>query len=553
MATSFHSSASPGAGRGVNHSRRGVGRIGCRLSPPADFPVLRCRREGDCSSPVPRFGVEKRVLLFFCPPFLASLRLLLRAHPGRSREWCGRAEGAGAGAPVCQCVCPSLLHCLPPPLPPPLPSAPRTAQPPDRNFMNKNQKPVLTGQRFKTRKRDEKEKFEPTVFRDTIVQGLNEAGSDLEAIAKFLDATGSRLDYRRYADTLFDILVAGSMLAPGGTRIDDNDKTKMTNHCVFFADEDHDAIRNYAQVFNKLIRRYKYLEKAFEDEIKKLLLFLKAFTETEQTKLAMLSGILLANGTLPATILTSLFTDNIVKEGIAASFAVKLFKAWMAEKDANSVTSALRKANLDKRLLELFPANRQNVDHFAKYFTEAGLKELSDFLRVQQSLGTRKELQKELQERLSQECPIKEVVLYVKEEMKRNELPEPAVIGLLWTCVMNAVEWNKKEELVAEQALKHLKQYAPLLAVFSTQGQSELILLQKVQEYCYDNIHFMKAFQKIVVLFYKADVLSEEAILKWYKEAHVAKGKSVFLDQMKKFVEWLQNAEEESESEGEEN
>ncbi|XP_062814136.1 eIF5-mimic protein 1 isoform X2 [Anolis carolinensis] len=225
----------------------------------------------------------------------------------------------------------------------------------------------------------------------------------------------------------------------------------------------------------------------------------------------------------------------------------------MLEKDANSVTSSLRKANLDKRLLELFPPNRQNVDHFAKYFTDAGLKELSDFLRVQQSLGTRKELQKELQERLSQECPIKEMVLYVKEEMKRNDLAEPAVIGLLWSCIMNAVEWNKKEELVAEQALKHLKQYAPLLAVFSTQGQSELILLQKVQEYCYDNIHFMKAFQKIVVLFYKADVLSEEAILKWYKEAHLAKGKSVFLDQMKKFVEWLQNAEEESESEGEEN
>lgn len=41
-----------------------------------------------------------------------------------------------------------------------------------------------------------------------------------------------------------------------------------------------------------------------------------------------------------------------------------------------------------------------------------------------------------------------------------------------------------------------------------------------------------------------ADVLSEEAILKWYKDAHAAKGKSVFLEQMKKFVEWLQNAEE---------
>lgn len=59
---------------------------------------------------------------------------------------------------------------------------------------------------------DEKEKFEPTVFRDTIVTGLSEAGDDLDAVAKFLDVTGSRLDYRRYADTLFDILIAGSML-----------------------------------------------------------------------------------------------------------------------------------------------------------------------------------------------------------------------------------------------------------------------------------------------------------------------------------------------------
>ncbi|RMC05077.1 hypothetical protein DUI87_18259 [Hirundo rustica rustica] len=107
--------------------------------------------------------------------------------------------------------------------------------------------------------------------------------------------------------------------------------------------------------------------------------------------------------------------------------------------------------------------------------------------------------------------------------------------------VPNVVQMEKNSTCSASN---EKPQYAPLLAVFSTQGQSELILLQKVQEYCYDNIHFMKAFQKIVVLFYKADVLSEEAILKWYKEAHVAKGKSVFLDQMKKFVEWLQNAEE---------
>jgi len=114
---------------------------------------------------------------------------------------------------------------------------------------------------------------------------------------------------------------------------------------------------------------------------------------------------------------------------------------------------------------------------------------------------------------------------------------------------MRAVEWNKKEELVAEQALRHLKIYTPLFKAFSSTPQAELSLLVRVQDFCYENMNFLKVFQKVVVLFYKAEVLSEESILKWYTHGHSNKGKSVFLEQIKKFVEWLQNAEEESEEE----
>lgn len=151
---------------------------------------------------------------------------------------------------------------------------------------------------------------------------------------------------------------------------------------------------------------------------------------------------------------------------------------------------------------------------------------------------------------------------------------------------MASVEWNKKEELVAEQALKHLRTYSPLLAAVAKSAMAELSLLVKIQEYCYDNMNFMKSFQKIVVMLYKskqfhclrhllwlfhiaqpedysvfclmywelcltvwfhlsiAEVIREEVILKWYKDAHSSKGKSVFLEQMKKFVEWLENASE---------
>ena len=54
-------------------------------------------------------------------------------------------------------------------------------------------------------------------------------------------------------------------------------------------------------------------------------------------------------------------------------------------------------------------------------------------------------------------------------------------------------------------------------------------------------------YEKIIFFLLKtflADVVSEDAILKWYKETHSARGWSVFADQMKKFVEWLEHAEE---------
>ncbi len=66
---------------------------------------------------------------------------------------------------------------------------------------------------------DEKEKYDPTGFRDAVVQGLNEAGTDLEQVSKFLDKAGSQLDYRRYAETLLDILFAGGILGESNNEI----------------------------------------------------------------------------------------------------------------------------------------------------------------------------------------------------------------------------------------------------------------------------------------------------------------------------------------------
>ena len=113
---------------------------------------------------------------------------------------------------------------------------------------NRVERPTLQGQRIKTRKRDEKEKYDPGGFRDSIIAGINDlvSGSKssspdtdnssptvesatgdqngvsvgplvtkarLEALSKWLDERGSKKDdYRKYGEVLFDVLVAGGIL-----------------------------------------------------------------------------------------------------------------------------------------------------------------------------------------------------------------------------------------------------------------------------------------------------------------------------------------------------
>lgn len=105
---------------------------------------------------------------------------------------------------------------------------------------------------------------------------------------------------------------------------------------------------------------------------------------------------------------------------------------------------------------------------------------------------------------------IKRIKIYLLAELF---ITKKVIICLqVWTVVMTQVEWNKKEELLADQALKHLKQYSPLFSAFSTTARSELALMLKVQEYCYENMNFMRVFQKIILLFYKSEKLFLEFI-----------------------------------------
>ncbi|KAL1461921.1 hypothetical protein WDU94_013783 [Cyamophila willieti] len=210
----------------------------------------------------------------------------------------------------------------------------------------KTEKPVLSGQRIKTRKRDEKEKYDPAGFRDYILAGLNAAGTDLEAVSKFLDIAGGKVDYRRYGEALFDILIAGGLLVPGGSIAQEGDKLCKTTACIFEAPEDIQSLKNFEQVFIKLVRRYKYLEKMFDEEMKKVLIFIKGFNESERIKLARMTALWICNGAVPPTVLQVLINEHLIKDGIALDFLIEVFVTWKQEKGLGSITTALKRGGL---------------------------------------------------------------------------------------------------------------------------------------------------------------------------------------------------------------
>lgn len=140
----------------------------------------------------------------------------------------------------------------------------------------------------------------------------------------------------------------------------------------------------------------------------------------------------------------------------------------------------------------------------SKCFNDAGLGALMDYHRGQLNHASKRELQNQLNNLIKDGAALKEMVLLVKDAVTKNNLVEAEVSVLVWNVLMMSVEWNKKEELVADQALKHLRQFAPLLAAFTETTKSELALIVRVQEFCYENMNFLKVFHKIIQLFYKS-------------------------------------------------
>jgi len=221
--------------------------------------------------------------------------------------------------------------------------------------------------------------------------------SDYDSISAKLDALASQLDYRKYEEQLFQILLVGAVLAPGGSIVEDG-----VERCTFsIATTGGDAdkvdlaeMKKATAVFERLMRRYKYLQHEFsENYLKQVLGYAGKFAPVEQERLAAATALFVQADLVPASVVGAVKTDWNVKNGerpfhlrlcalvplsaslradpplrplflhalagIAQPFLVNFFKTLVAIKEPlEPVLSSFRKAGLAE-LDTFFPTNKR--------------------------------------------------------------------------------------------------------------------------------------------------------------------------------------------------
>ncbi|KAL9940894.1 hypothetical protein V8E36_000382 [Tilletia maclaganii] len=453
-----------------------------------------------------------------------------------------------------------------------------TSTPPATAPSGKSEKPALTGARIKQRKGAAKlqAKFEPEAFRDALYKQIDSVKSDdFDGYAAALDKAGNTLEYRKYADQFFEILIVGGLLAPGGQFVDDD--APLSPFSISNAKSASPAdVKPYVTVIDKVIRRYKFLQKVLEEStLPSIIQYINRYTPEQNEKLACATALLIQQGLASANVLAAIQKDHLTKDDLPINFLSSVFRAYLTDATMDHLGTALRKGGI-KDLLLFFPPQKRDqpgviVSHFksiglnsvAEWWQRRQVRELKDqtVTRVSEVLRESQVRQDEALEsdengaaaaKSIVEATRAEVVEYLKTQMKAAGVPFEEFVTIVWEGIIKGADMSDRPDQMEAQTIKEVTKYAPILEPFTPNARSEIALINAIQLYLYEDTRIMKTFPQILRVFYNADVLDSGAILYWATKGAKPQGKQHFLKAAEPLIKILQQQEEEDDEEEEE-
>ncbi|KAJ1797935.1 hypothetical protein LPJ59_002823 [Coemansia sp. RSA 2399] len=445
-----------------------------------------------------------------------------------------------------------------------------------------NEKPTLNGVRIRARKRDAKAqaKYEPEDFRENVFQVTKDIEpKDYSKISSALDIAGNTLDYRRYGDTFFELLVTGGLIAPGGVIEYDEDYGRLP-FCLFELASGDDPLvgaKSWNALIHKLTRRYKYLERIFSKTSQHVLENVHRYSEDDNRKLAVGMGVLISSGFLTMEPLKTLQKEHLTKDGVALRFFTDLVRVYLKDTSVDQLRRALAKARIDQ-LIDFFPPNKRDDDCLTRHFEAEDMSELIEVHVAARANAERGNLFYDLVDIVNDAKLVRDAAAAAAEKdndvdvdkdkykatnislakaaktaMRANKWDEPQVVVLVWDAIMSPTESALKVEQMEQQSFVQIKRHSPVLELLTSEPKSEIALLKHIQAHAYRDPRLTKYFGRIVYELYSADVLSDSAIIFWASKGANPEGKAVFLEQTRSLVRKLETmaSDEEEDSDDE--
>ncbi|GJE94984.1 eukaryotic translation initiation factor 5C [Phanerochaete sordida] len=415
-------------------------------------------------------------------------------------------------------------------------------------------KPSLQGVRIKARKGAVKAhaKHEPAVFRDQLYKYLETVTpGDFDGYYNKLVAAGGQLELLKYADALFEILLVGGLLQPGGGYLDDG--APPSPFSIFNAKEPVEVadVKKYVEVLNKLIRRYKYLQRPLEESsLSGLLQYLNRWSDAEREKFATAIAVMIAQGLATAAPLLTLTKDHLVKNDLAINTITLIFRAYLQEQSMDHLATALRKGGV-RDLLAFFPVNRRSDKALDEHFRAAGLPQVAEWWTKRQYAALKEGVISTLKEMLENGDSHSDIVNAIKAKQEEQPLPDSELISCIWQGLVSSIEWSARQDQNEALAIREITSFSDILEPFCNGPKTEVALINAVQVYSYEDTRIIKAFPQILKVLYNKDCISDQAIIYWHQKGSKPQGRQHFLNATAPLVKFLQEQESDDEEDDE--
>ncbi|PKI82283.1 hypothetical protein MVES_003790 [Malassezia vespertilionis] len=394
-------------------------------------------------------------------------------------------------------------------------------------------------------------KFEPDVFRNSLYKYFDTIHEgDWDGYLSALDKAGNTLDYRKYADQLFEILFVGGLLAPGGSFVEDNAPQSPFSISAAKSDSIED-VRPYVEVIEKMVRRYKFLQKSLEDStMPGILQYINRYKPEQVAKLATACSLSIQTGLTNASILTPLQKDYLTKDDLALSFITQVFRAFLKNQSMEQLSSALRKGGIRDWLLFFPPQKRSSPGAVPTYFRSVELPQVSDYYMRRQNKELREQTSADLAALVSAEGSTKEEMAeMLSERNKTLGLSPEEFVVVVFEGIVRGIDADAKQDQLEMILPKEIERFAGVLEPFASSARAQITLINTIQLHCYTDTRVFKSFPNLLKILYNENVLSDQAIIYWAQKGAKPQGKQHFLKLAEPLVKFLETEDSDDEDE----